>query len=201
MGIQTVTVPMGNFTDHIEYGVYSYSLTIIICIGLAYAFFWPYQLTVAIAPLALSATLLGSLTPDIDHHNSHPHKTLKFAVPATCAGTFLAAIFLYFDSIHSQVIQYLAIDAPIIGFIGFCISLGVYFGLRYGITVFRPSHRGVTHSHAFNLLTSTIVFGVVGVVFSAVGLTDTILYSTTALIAFAYAVGFMSHQFCDDMLF
>lgn len=201
MGVQTVKLRMGNFEDHIEYGIYSYSLTIILSIGLAYAFIWPYELTVAVLPIALSATLLGSLTPDIDHHNSHPHKTLRFIVPTVSSGAVLAAIFLYFDELYAAINQYILISEPIVAFGGFLIALMVYGLIRHGIMAFRPSHRGVTHTHGFNLVSSLIVFFIIGIVFSASGLTDTILYSTTALISFAFAIGFLSHQYCDDMLF
>jgi len=89
-----------------------------------------------------AACSLGSLLPDIDHHNSYIHRAVK---TVSSIGSAVAAILL----LRTSVLRRLAAGA---------LAGAV---VHYTFTELKPPHRGPTHSLAFAGLTG-IASGMLG---------------------------------------
>lgn len=178
---------MGNFQDHMRYGVGSY-VTVFGCL------------------FALPFVIGGAAFPDIDHHASKPHKWLRSGV---FVSTTLISAFLFVSegSFYSLTLAEgvkTASGAPLSDGALSLIIIGVgalIVGVvaEYAVGFFKPVHRGVTHTLTTGGLVSAILGGAV-----ALGLT--LVFPDVSLLLGAVAgmsffIGFLSHLQCDGLFF
>ena len=192
---------MGNFEEHLQYGIAALLLTLLLTIGAAYTFLWPVEFLIAVLPLIFSITLLGAIIPDIDHHNSHPYKMLQKIVPITVGIISLGTFWIYHQSItifiQTQVYQ---IEPFYIGVLEFLMAFVLTGTTRKIIAELRPPHRGITHSLPFILTAGVITSGISVITLEPLPLQYELLYSVSILLGVSMCVGIGSHLYCDDML-
>lgn len=191
---------MGNFEDHLQYGIFSLVITLSLTLGFAYLFFWPYQLAIAILPIAFSATVFGSLLPDVDHHNSRPYKTIQYVLPLSTGSITLAGVWFYFPELLSFIQQSLTAPDEAIAFGGFLTAVLVTILTREIIAYLRPPHRGITHTFSFTAGSALVTGGVAFALLQATDMPQLVIQSSSVLIGLAIAIGILSHLYCDDMI-
>lgn len=192
---------MGNFEDHLQYGLLSLVITLSLTLGFAYLFIWPYQLALAFLPIAFGATIFGSLLPDIDHHNSRPYKTIQYVLPLSAGAISLASFWFYFTPLVTIVQQPTGVTEEVVAFGGFITSVIVTLLVRETISYLRPPHRGITHTISFTVGVAVLTSGIAFFLLQATDLTQSIIQSGSVVIGLAIAIGILSHLYCDNILF
>lgn len=192
---------MGNFEEHLQYGLLSLVITLSLTLGFAYLFIWPYQLALAFLPIAFGATIFGSLLPDIDHHNSRPYKTIQYVLPLSAGSISLASFWFYFQPVVTVIQPATGATEEMIAFGGFFTSVVITVLVRELIAYLRPPHRGITHTFSFTLGVAAFTSAITFFLLQATDLTQTTIQSGSAVIGVAIAIGILSHLYCDDILF
>lgn len=191
---------MGNFEDHIKYGIYAFPLTLLTLISIAYFTTVPHTITVSLIPIALLATLIGAVFPDIDHHNSYPFQALKRYLPLAISGSFLAVYATQITTIHTTIPTYPNKSVTLTAFFGFIAAVFLLGLVRKGITAARPPHRGITHSKPFTAVTTVLISGVAYAAFTTTNIPSFAVHTGSITTALSFAIGMLAHFACDDIL-
>lgn len=191
---------MGNFEDHIKYGIYAYPLTLALVISIAYFTSWSYTVTISILPIALLTTLIGAVLPDIDHHNSYPYQAVKRYLPLVISSGFLLLYTAQITTIHTILPSHQYKTITTTAFIGFIISIVLLFSSRKGISIARPPHRGITHSKLFLAATAILTVIITYASLSTTTLPTSTQQTSSISTALSFTIGMLAHHACDDIL-
>lgn len=193
---------MGNFEDHIEYGVTAFLFTASLLFVFAYVNDWSYELLLSILPIAFGLTLFGAILPDIDHHNSRPFQTLRLILPTTIGIAVLASTAFQLETITRMAVVLMGqpVDTVSIGIGAFGIAIAASILTHRAIGYFRPPHRGITHTHLFNVVVFVLISLVSVVLVQPLSfeLTETVVIG----VAFgsATSIGILAHLRCDGIV-
>lgn len=191
---------MGNFDEHIEYGLLGSFVMIFVLIAAGYISNMPFQIVTIFLPLVFGITVIGSLLPDIDHHNSYPFQILLRLVPMAVTVSILFVYFYIHTTVFSIVTEYIIIPEFVFVLFVFTLSLGIFMCIRALLKMFRPKHRGITHQLEFAIVLS-VLFGVFVyqiLQFQAFQFTEQIFGAS--VLSFALLIGIGSHLYCDEMI-
>lgn len=193
---------MGNFEDHVEYGVTAFLFTASLLFVFAYINNWSYELLIAMLPIAFGLTLLGSILPDIDHHNSRPFQMLRLILPTSIGIAVLVSIAFQLETVQQLTVVLMgrSVETVVIGIGAFGIASTASVLTHRAIGHFRPPHRGITHTHLFNAIVFlvTSIVGVLLVQPLSFELAETIVIG----VAFgsAVSIGVLAHLRCDGIV-
>lgn len=200
--VRLKTLDMGNFEEHVEYGLGAFLITASLLFVFAYIQNWSYGLLVGLLPIAFGLTLFGSLLPDIDHHNSRPFQTLRLVLPASVAIAVLAGVSFRVSMLQTLIETAFQVETTqfIIALSGFILALVCAGVTRWAIAHFRPPHRGITHTHAFNMFVFLISVLVFGVLLNPLtyGMIETVVIAVA--MGASVSVGVLAHLRCDGIV-
>lgn len=128
---------MGNFTQHVVFGLLAASVTMY----LLDSYFTLDQTSLALTSVAF---IVGSVLPDVDHDKAYAHKGAKVLI-----------------SLGSAVATVLYAPVPI--HLGLAAAAGVFTFTYVAFDSISMSHRGFTHSLSFAAIITSI--GVIAAVY------------------------------------
>ena len=192
---------MGNFDDHMRYGV---AVHVLVSVGV-FAVTVTTGLPVYMALFAfvlLPFTLIGAMFPDIDHPSSKPNRffrRLLFLVMTVVGAGVIGGVgfFPIYDVVVENIGEagVLPVTVSVITVLGIGVGLGSVTAFKF----MRPPHRGMTHRVPIGVLVSGVVALVLVGGFSLMGV-GTIAVVSGGLAAALFFAGFMSHLLCDGVL-
>lgn len=191
---------MGNFEEHLQYGILSVILTFLLVFAIGYAFVWPYQFAFGLLPIAIGFTIFGSLLPDIDHHNSRPYKTVQTVIPVTIGVISLGFLWLYFPEINQQLYKIWNPNRQLVALFGFILAISSVPLTKLFIEYLRPPHRGITHTLTFTVSIAILTFILTCGLFTLLDMSVSLILSGAFVLASSIAIGILSHLYCDDMI-
>lgn len=192
---------MSSFDEHLRYGWISHlGVSVVVLISII-SLGYEFELAIAIIGISLPISLGASVLPDIDHHASNTNSLFKYglflgtssliAVTLSQFPLTSGLLWLSITNSVSVIILFLALSL---------ISVSVGAGVTKLFDIFRPVHRGITHSIGFSVFVSLIV-GLSVWHFTNVA-TDTGFEVEAGLIFALYTlVSVISHLYADDALF
>jgi len=202
---------MGNFEDHMRYGVGAYLL--VVGVGGILTGYSVYKgMDVGVDGLVLWASasvlgfpfaLLGAGFPDIDHGDAKPHRYLKkwLSVGAAVVAGYLLFVSEATATVGGEVAREVGVEVPETGVaLAGAVVGGVLAGVgaRLAVDFLKPKHRGVTHTLGAGFVVAALVGGVSGY---AGGLVAPPLRAFVGgICATSFFVGFLSHLQCDGLL-
>lgn len=195
-----VSRDMGNFEEHMGYGIAAHLLVSLGLVMGVYSSLIPFALAV-VGVLSLPVTLAGAAFPDIDHPSSKPNRMFRKILIG--AGTLVTAYvfglygFLHvYESLQAMGVGEVALPTTTVVTVGVAVAGGV--GTRTLFDQLRPPHRGMTHRLPVGL---AVALGI-GTLAWALGAVAG--FSAPAIVALPvfglFLAGVVSHLACDGVL-
>ena len=191
---------MANFQEHLRFGWITHLVASGFMSVILLVLEYPLELTAAIVGITLPIALFASVLPDIDHHSSNTNSLFKYGLFITATvltaltlGQYSLTIGLLWMSVTTVVSSFIIVLSICL----FAILVGG--SITKAFSVFRPVHRGLTHTISFAFFISVLLFGATWQVNQAVA--GGVFELETALIVSLYMfLGICTHLKADGTL-
>lgn len=191
---------MGNFDEHMRYGVAIHVLVSLGFFGFALVSSLPVYLAL-FAFVLLPVTLAGAMFPDIDHPASKPNRffrRLLFLLMTVVGAGVVGGV--GFFSVYELIVEQVGAEGALPLTLSVITTAGILVGFG-SVGLFnrlRPPHRGMTHRVPIGAVVTAILVLVLAGGFSLVGLTTALWLG--AISGGMFFAGFLSHLLCDGVL-
>lgn len=192
---------MGNFDEHVQYGVGAHVAAIFGVTTAALTTAFPVELA-ALTVLSFPLTMIGATLPDIDHHASKPNKIFRkfLFILGTLIGGYLGGALIIPELLQLFAESNIPVSTrlPLATVAVVAGSLVAGLGTEHGYKIVRPRHRGITHRAPFGFGISLILSLLTWGLLEAMALS----FATSGglLVGALFLTGFFSHLACDGVL-
>lgn len=180
---------MGGFNRHITVGWFCHFILSSFTFFLLALSGYSASTIITIISISLPVTLIASVLPDIDHHNSITNKVSKYVIFVSVL--ISVALILSLNS-ERIMINITIINKPIFVFLTVITSIVISVLTVAIFNTYRPSHRGLTHRTSASIIISGAIFVTVWYI------SDNILLS--AIVSGFCLSGYVSHLLIDKCI-